>query len=301
MTRSGINMTFRRSMCGAVVVSACSLSAGCQNKLSVRVERVLGADSTRLDPDSRLGRQLDAAVADLGGIRESCRRADGRWREFLEACPEEVRPGVAATLSTVTDTFAGIGNEADDLRRECLGYFELGDVTPSTSDLRTTLRKVRYFLVSADDRINSAVHAMMQTDSFGALGEEVKGIAATAAAEALAVIDEADKPSPGFGGFVSTDIYTINPSDPEYRKILNSSSPWAPFTWALFKRNLSVELLTQADVEVTGDSSIMLVMEHPGQYRVYQISNDPTQIARNIALVVSKATAAMARFAAIVP
>ncbi|NOS99852.1 MAG: hypothetical protein HOP29_04425 [Phycisphaerales bacterium] len=298
MTRAGINMMHMRLVCWVAVVSACGLSAGCQNRLSVRVEKVLGVSSTRLDPDSRLGRQLDAAIVDLTNI--SARRAEFvRARDtFLDKSESaELRDAKAEILTGVSQSYDEIAENAGTLRAQCEGYFGLEDVALSSSELRTTLRRVRQFLYESRARASLAVDALKQTSTFKELGEEL-----TEAVEGMRIaIEAADEPSPGFGGFVSTDIYPINPSDPKYRDILNSSSPWEPLKWLLWKRNLSVELLTKAEVEVSGDSSIMLVMEHPGQYRIYQISNDPTQIARNIALVVSKATAAMARFAAIVP
>ena len=77
----------------------------------------------------------------------------------------------------------------------------------------------------------------------------------------------------------------INPSDPKFDDVLDS------------EREFGVEPITQATVGVTGDSALMIVLEHPGQVRVYQLSMDPTQIVRNIALIVSKAVQAAAKFA----
>lgn len=301
MTRSGIITVLARSLCCSLAAVAIGLATGCQNRLSVRVERVLTDGSTRLDPSSRLGRQLDAAIVDLRAITswgdKFSKAKDSHLNKIGGA---ELREVHVENLAGVTQTFADISGNAATLRVECEKHFDVTDVTRSTSELRSTLRNVSKFLFEARASASNSVNALKQTNTFKTLGAE--GEELTNAVNGMQIaIEAAEKPSPGFGGFVSTDIYPINPSDPKYRVILNSSSPWAPLKWLFWKRNLSVELLTKAEVEVSGDSSIMLVMEHPGQYRIYQISNDPTQIARNIALVVSKATAAMARFAAIVP
>jgi hypothetical protein len=102
----------------------------------------------------------------------------------------------------------------------------------------------------------------------------------------------ATKMRAGFMGAVASDVYEINPSDPKYRLIFSNQNALAgpPVHWEPF---------TSAKVGVTGDSSVMIVMEHLGQVRVYQVSNDPSQITRNIALIVSKASGAVAKFSAV--
>ena len=95
---------------------------------------------------------------------------------------------------------------------------------------------------------------------------------------------------------MSTDIYPINPSDPKYEEILKSRSPILAVLLAPFWQNTSLETITEAHVAVSGDSAIMLVMEHPGQIRVFQVTMDPTQITRNIGMLISKATTATAKF-----
>lgn len=88
-----------------------------------------------------------------------------------------------------------------------------------------------------------------------------------------------------FGGFRSIGVYEINPADPAYRKILGPDTA-----------QLSLDAITSDNVTALGDSSVMIVQETPGQFRVYQISNDPTQIMRNVALLVSKALAAASKY-----
>ncbi|MCH8854281.1 MAG: hypothetical protein IID41_16760 [Planctomycetes bacterium] len=88
----------------------------------------------------------------------------------------------------------------------------------------------------------------------------------------------------GFGGFRATDIYEILPSDPMYERVLNATT---------------FRVMSSAEARVTGDSGIMLVLEHAGQVRVYQVSSNPEQLVRNIGLIVSKSTAAVAKYATV--
>jgi len=55
--------------------------------------------------------------------------------------------------------------------------------------------------------------------------------------------------------------------------------------------------VTRVDAGATGDSTIMIVMESPCQFRLYQISNDPTRIVQNLSLITQKVLAAALRFA----
>lgn len=88
----------------------------------------------------------------------------------------------------------------------------------------------------------------------------------------------------GFGGFQTPDIYPISPSDPLYEQVLASTD---------------LKEITSATVDSVGDVSIMIVLEDPAQARVYQVSNDPSQIARNVSMLVTKASLAMSRFATV--
>ena len=80
---------------------------------------------------------------------------------------------------------------------------------------------------------------------------------------------------------MTTSVYEINAADSVYGQIASCPSD------LVARRPFS-----SAKAGAMGDASLMLVMESPGQVRVYQVSNDPTQLTQNIALIVQKATAA---------
>lgn len=98
----------------------------------------------------------------------------------------------------------------------------------------------------------------------------------------------------GFGGFQSTDVFEINPSDPKYAEILD----YKPYRNILDKNELRAEPLTAVKVGAQGDSVIMIVVEGPNQVRWYQIQNNARQVVDNIALVVAKGAVAVSRFLA---
>ena len=89
----------------------------------------------------------------------------------------------------------------------------------------------------------------------------------------------------GFGGFLAIGIAEINASDPEYQVILNSEAA-----------KLSQDAISKSSSTISGDAQVIIVQESPAQFRTYQISNDPTTLMKNIAMLVAKATAAAAKY-----
>ncbi len=112
-----------------------------------------------------------------------------------------------------------------------------------------------------------------------------KVIESAASAKITSETTSATVDSNSFGGFHSVGIYKINPADPAYKKILTARTI-----------KLSEEPITGPSTQGLGDLSVMIVQEKPGQFRLYQISNDPTQLLKNVALLVNKATAAAAKY-----
>lgn len=284
----------------AVLFLSPVLLVGCgQNSLKIRVDKVQGVSSTRLDPNSRLGRQLDEAIADLGLLVDQCNEADSAMDSFKGLYGPDEQEIVEDALGGYREVVDITRRRALELKVEVREYFNRGEISEAASDIRMTLRRISAFFDEAKDRFATWAAAFKRSNAFSRLfefggasptevatrGDQARDIS-HAFQRMQTVAAEAEKPSPGFGGFQATDIYAISPSDPLYDKILA-------------KDQGSAEPLTLVKVDVTGDSSIMLVMEHPGQFRVYQVSNDPTQITRNIALVVSKATGAVAKFAGV--
>jgi hypothetical protein len=293
-----------------------TLTTGCQNTLTVRVERVLGLPALQLKHNSLLGTELDGTIDQLSRVIRDCADIQNTMTEFVRTFPEgNYQIAVESVLEPWREQLKTTGKEAQKWRQVCRGYFDVADITSETQDARRTLSDVKGFLdeqlsllrawqETADliAQLDGFVQSLAQgPDSGRAESEAVASVRLLdrlkrEASEQLEVLRQRAR-TVGFGGFVSTDVYPINPSDPRFAGILKSSSPWTGLGNALFKRNVSFQALTAVTVGVSGDSSLMLVMEHPGQVRVYQVSNDPTQLTRNIALLISKATSAAAKFA----
>lgn len=278
-------------LCSFLVLAALG-AQGCQSQLTLRVEQVKDVASTRLSPDSRLGRVIDAAIADLNVFCEQCESALSAMEAFVLEFPDDEKGAVEGALKGYHSTVEEYSDRAVVHRDRCRSFYAREQILGVAPDIRATLRQVEVFFAEASPALRSWRDAGGRTGAFRSLlnlgvPEEFarQGIDKVNAHVdgALSSADPSSRPSLGFGGVIATDVYVINPSDPLYATIL--------------KNKLNKHPLTQVSVGVTGDSSIMVVMEHFGQFRVYQISNDPTQITRNIALVVSKATAAVARFA----
>jgi hypothetical protein len=309
-----------------VAVFALPLTTGCQNKIHVRVEKVRNVWS--MNRESRIGRALEDAIESLSHIVNQCTQAEIALDRHIESLEPEVQEGERSFTSGYRAVLRGTADDARELIRKCEAIFF--PPSPASTDAplvvpRQTLAEVREFLDLTSRNRQTWKEALAGFPELETLLEKVRlgqnknatakekedAAEAEGQAELLEVIHrgrdsvvvaaaaEAAKTTKiGFGGFMSTDVFVINPSDPKYAEILKSPSPVGSFFVAPWYRNTSVETLTEAVVAVTGDSAVMLVMESPGQVRVYQVRMDPTQITRNIGLLVSKATGAAAKYAA---
>ncbi len=297
---------------GAVIVL---LGTGCQNTLRVRVEKVRGVWS--VNRESRVGRALEEAVENLTRVKERCFALDRSLSEYVESVPAEKREVERSLTSGYRTVLAETIGGAQALIVECEAAFR-----PPSSDgtiviPRATLRKVRDYLHETASNMESWKTTLSKFQQFQRFVADIdRGLVSATPTDTLeassgakvwtqlsgllaAAEEGAKRTKIGFGGFMTTDVFVINPSDPKYAEILKSASPIGNALAWPFYQNTSQETLTDARVAVSGDSAIMLVMESPGQVRVHQVSMDPTQITRNIGLLVSKATAAAAKYAGI--
>ena len=327
-------MTRFHKMAGLPLLCAVVLTVGCQNTLTVRVQRALIPSSMKLSPNSRLGAQLGAAIEGLTRLISSCETMDQALEDFVRSFPDG--PYRDAAKNAVTFWLEDLRKvtrpdpedkepTASELRAQCQGYFAETDITGLTDEIRDTLRAVDKYLQENLRGLRNWVAQAKKTNSFSALAETcaktlipedstdpnkakeaealksgakategmVRGFSRSLsriAARALSSV------KPGFGGFMSTDVYSINPSDPKYAEILKTHGPWHSLGKSLVWQDVSAESLTKASAGVTGDSAIMFVMEHPGQVRMFQVSLDPTQITSNIGMLISKASAAGAKY-----
>ena len=284
-------MNSRKSISVFGLFVVCGLATGCQNTIRVRVEKVVGVSS--VSANGRVGRQLHRSIDNLNAIIRGFDVARQARKDFINSFPD--------SASTNDKSLTEILDQARELRLQCESCLDRTDEPHHPGDPRAALGRVTRFSETASRAL------MVWLEEFENARDESK--TETPAEEAAAAkvrksvvrtshnLEQAARDAePKFGGFVSTDIYPINPSDPKYAEILKSQSPIGAVLLAPFWQNTSLETLTDAKVGVSGDSAIMLVMEHPGQVRVYQVSMDPTQITRNIGMLISKATAATAKY-----
>ncbi len=290
-------MNCRHQIACLALATCWLLAGGCQNTIKVKVERVMGVSS--LSRNSHMGRQLDDTVDNLTRIIESCRDARAAAQRFIQQFPEDVYPpGSAPTQASVSRQLESYQAALNDIetnarlrRTECEAYFVGSEGPPP--DPRATLARVRDFCETARADLRdwplllknmpvvAALEAELPTDVPVVRTQKAAVEASDVIIDNVTVTLLAAKR--GFGGFVATDVYPINPSDPAYELVLGRS-------------RLSSQPLTQVSVGASGDSAVMLVMEHPGQVRVYQVSNDPAQLTRNIGLLINKATNAAAKY-----
>jgi hypothetical protein len=289
-------MTLRNDVLRFGLVMLVSLAAGCQNTLTVRVEKIMGVSASRLRPESRLGRALDARIKDLSSFSRSCGTCVDAIDRFVAEFPTEKQDIASASLESERSLFVELRSKASELRTACRQFYKSDKIMQDAPDVRATIRQVDEFFERALEDVRYSQEAMRERNALAKLlksagidegTDEFKRLQAMVehsfdSAEASAA--GAKQPEMRFGGFIATDVYVINPSDPAFQEVLGD------------KKKLSVRPITRATVGVTGDSAVMMVLEHPGQVRTFQISMDPAQIARNIASIVSKATAAAAKF-----
>lgn len=273
----------------AAVALVVIVLGGCaQNELSVCVERVVLDDegAAQLREDSRYGRMVLATV----GAMQECGENYYLMRRALEAASEE-DDAITAYAAEIVNRLGEGENEFDRQIGELMGLFEEPDATGMAPRINWMLMRAKLLLGVEATWMGSQLEDLARDvelketaakrfrelkDREGRKLEDVLELSkriAIGAAEDIRRI--------GFGGFLTVGVFEINPADPMYRKILAAECV-----------TLSCDSFTCVRARIDGDSSIMFVMESPGQIRIYQIQNDPTQLLRNIAILIQKATAA---------
>lgn len=272
-----------------VVTGAASLSA-CRSSLSVKVERVVLADADKLPAEGPLGRRLLAAVERLHDAETRLARLDTALAELAQGSSDA--GALALAVAPSRSAFSTARRVARGLSDDILSRFAATDVADAALRGRADLLRVESFWIH-EYAVAAGFKKLGHTipDFQDAMAEASKSDArlaheVNASAQAVAV-DQASVPRAGlgFGGFVSTDVYMLNPSDRAYQRVL-----------AAQKVVLSNDPLTTVDVNAAGDSSILVVLEQPAQARLFQVTADPTQVARNLGMIMNKASGAALRF-----
>jgi hypothetical protein len=90
--------------------------------------------------------------------------------------------------------------------------------------------------------------------------------------------------SGGFGGLATYGVFEIRPGDSLYQYVLGAKAYPDP--------------LSSASTTAGGESTVVFVQESPAQFRVKEISNDPSKIVQNVIAITNMALRAAAQAAA---
>ncbi|UCF33062.1 MAG: hypothetical protein JSV78_12090 [Phycisphaerales bacterium] len=86
-----------------------------------------------------------------------------------------------------------------------------------------------------------------------------------------------------FGGFLHPTIYEINPGSEAYRFITRCKPVGDAFS--------------RVDIDAAGKSTAMIVQESPGQFRLREVSNDPSILLQNAVFITDMTLRAAAQYA----
>jgi len=249
-------------------------AAGCQNQFRIRVEKlnVAGGHAAAADDASamRLLNTLHALLLGLDGVCVECQQMTGGvgltgGMEPLSLAQQAARSllpaveSVSARQARGTLTGTGLSTEVELLRRQAASRLSGLDGL-------------------AWDALIEAQASPEQQMRVAAAVEQWRARLARYSAD----LSAAERDRPGFGGFHQAGVYRINPGDPNYDAVLKAKAIGSP--------------LTSVSVAVTGDSGFMIVQESPGQMRLYELTNDPIALTRNVSFIVDKVLQAAVKF-----
>ncbi len=248
--------------------------AGCQNEFRVRVEKLDVAGSRAVDADdSEATRQLATlheVLLGLDSVCVDCQRETGMASLSDSLAPlAQAQQAARTMLPAVTSAIqrqargelagAALATEVDLLRRQAVA--RLPDLSR----------------VAWDDLVEAQASPEKQMNLAAAV-EQWRARLARYAADLSAV----SRSRPGFGGFQQAGVYRINPGDPHYDAVLKAKAIGSP--------------LTAVSVAATGDSGFMIVQESPGQMRLYELTNDPIALTRNVSFILDKVMQSAVKF-----
>lgn len=248
--------------------------AGCQNEFRVRVEKldVAGRRAGDVDdPDStRQLATLHEILLGLDGVCVDCQRETGMASLSGTMAPLGEAQQAARTLLPSVESA---------LKRQSAGQLAGTALTTEVDLLRrqAVARLPDLSQVAWDELIEAQTSPEKQMKLAAAV-EQWRARLARYAADLSAV----SQSRPGFGGFQQAGVYRINPGDPHYDAVLKAKAIGSP--------------LTAVSVAATGDSGFMIVQESPGQMRLYELTNDPIALTRNVSFIIDKVLQAAVKF-----
>lgn len=249
---------------------------GCQNEFRVRVEKldVAGRRAGDVDgPDStRQLATLHEILLGLDGVCVDCQRETGMASLSGAMAPLGEAQQAARTLLPSVESA---------IKRQAAGQLSGAALATEVELLRrqAVARLPDLSKVAWDELIEAQTSPEKQMRLAAAV-EQWRAKLMQYAAD----LEATSRMRPGFGGFQQAGVYRINPGDPHYDAVLKAKAIGSP--------------LTAVSVAATGDSGFMIVQESPGQMRLYELTNDPIALTRNVSFIIDKVLQAAVKFSA---
>jgi hypothetical protein len=253
----------------------------------------------RLQHDSRLGREVVATLALLDTFQEGIRSIEN---DIIER-PRQALP-MSDRLAAMRAAVGRMATETETHIEDLEALFAEDDIVSKKALIVRRVMVAQLFLSSSIDGLRPYADELVKSmktmtpdqrekleRALSADQDKPVAIATLKAtldflrnslSERIKVAFESLQANIGFGGFTTATVYEINPSDPQYRYLLQDKDDVLE----------SKTPLTSAHADALGSNSVMIVMESPGQVRVYHVANDPTQVVQNVGLIMEKATLA---------
>lgn len=290
--------------------------AGCQNNLTVKVEMLdVAPRQVAAHPSTRV---LLAALE----LRDTIENDLGQFTStaLLEVAiedelPESQEAGVARNLKkdfgdidAVVGCAAALKDEGERLREENKELLvDEGLAGQDKEEARQArvqrlqklylhFAEVQHYAAKVDDLAREAERQYAAASFVHALTTRFTGRDVTQKYERIkhrlsTQIQNLGQVKVSFGGFVVTGVFAIKAGDPYYREVLKAD--------AVGETVFSSRPFAQATVGAAGDTTALIVFDNPVQVRTYEVSNDPTQLIRNIAMIIDKALQAVVKYAPI--
>lgn len=287
--------------------------AGCQNNLTVKVEMLdVPSRQVAVHPSTRVllaALELrDTIEGDLGGFTSDTLARTAAQRGAAEPSDQE-RSALREDFGDIDDVVrraAALKDEGIRLRDQNKGLLVDEELAGQDEEEAREARierlqklymhfaEVQHYAARINDLARDAERQYTAADFVRALttafgGGEMRQKYARIKQKLRMEIENLQNVKVSFGGFVVTGVFAIKAGDPYYREVLKAD--------AVGETILSRRPFAEATVGAAGDTMVLIVFDNPVQVRTYEVSNDPTQLIRNIAMIIDKALQAVAKYA----
>jgi len=278
------------------------LVVGCQNSLRIKVELMVPRE--RGTAKGGTSTEADTKGGPLSGAARIARTQERvtRGRAAVSAAISSIETGVAEAKKALSDlgyskaaveggqfvSLAMLSSACSSAReklKEMSSKAMVNDVS-AVKELETQFRAEVDRGLEGFKRLRRSICRRKALKDVAGYDAKLKAARfALATLEETAVDSSLDVAAAGCGGLEVLGVYELNQADPAYRQVLDGT------------KYQSVGLFSMAEANVNGDSTIVIVQENPGQFRVFEIDNDPTKLVQNVSYISNKALEAAVKYA----